>query len=321
MSPLSIQSKTGASPVLKAKPTSAAAIAALGHTPPGTAAVPDTTRLGTIPAKEKASFPTPAPDTTRLGTIPAKEPAPDTTRLGTVVERNGSNPPDTTRLGTVPVKEAEKTPDTTRLAAGMLLPTGTKSQALNVKDAARVTMVSYKAGPVAGTPMVEVEQTPAETDQPPTTAFSPPTSLPFMILFALRQAGDALPPGTLPGAIPIPPHWLFIGANPKNVELGPHTLCLDHPVVSQAHCCVMEYQGHVYVCDLGSTNGTWRATAEGEFEQVHDQPVAVKPGEFIMMGEVALQVVTLQPPPSARPAVEPAKKNPITRALGTPRTT
>ncbi|WP_037852099.1 FHA domain-containing protein [Streptomyces sp. NRRL S-1824] len=63
---------------------------------------------------------------------------------------------------------------------------------------------------------------------------------------------------------------------------------LDDPDVSRLHCAVtVSEDGRVSVADLGSTNGT---SLDGT--EVHDQPVRLKPGALLRLGESTLRLAS-----------------------------
>lgn len=63
------------------------------------------------------------------------------------------------------------------------------------------------------------------------------------------------------------------------------TLTLPHPLVSRQHCEIFEQQGHLYVKDLQSLNGTYVNNTKIEDEQI------LEPNQLLTLGNVTFRAV------------------------------
>ncbi len=109
-------------------------------------------------------------------------------------------------------------------------------------------------------------------------------------------ATAVMPPPVLPDA-PLPDCWLVIGERRIPLTASPlglgrsldNEVVVEHPRVSRHHAQLRQREGHWWLIDLGSANGT----------AVNDQPVgeaALEPGDVISLAGVEILFTSPAPP-------------------------
>jgi pSer/pThr/pTyr-binding forkhead associated (FHA) protein len=92
------------------------------------------------------------------------------------------------------------------------------------------------------------------------------------------------------------------------------------PAISKRHCALMVQGGKVFVCDLGSTNGTFLNGRQigGEIELRHLDRLQVGPLSFLVRLETAVPAGRVLAPAQAPPVIPPVELAPVKVLLGLP---
>jgi predicted component of type VI protein secretion system len=108
--------------------------------------------------------------------------------------------------------------------------------------------------------------------------------------------------------IPITLSQFLIGRDPQ-CHLRP-----ANPIISKRHCVIVIREGHVFIRDLNSTNGTYvnDMVIKGEHELANGDQINIGPLQFVLQLEVSVPVNehTPAPMPAAVPSARPDSQTP-----------
>lgn len=135
-------------------------------------------------------------------------------------------------------------------------------------------------------------QIPTIVETPEPVAVPTPVAPPIAVTrrFYLMACVDQTLLDLFPHGIRLGHEWLYIGRNPYNEVDAFLALVINRDEISKVHAALVESNGHVYVADLGSSNGT-KIIRDQKIFEVSSEPVELTTHDILGVGPVLFRLV------------------------------